>query len=115
MTTLDAIREKVREVEGHLADGLASPADVRSFELLLSGLHGAVVDEVRRAEMRYNHVLLSFLGANEAKNRAEIRAQCSPEYGEYRAAKDLSEQIKQLVITCRGYLRSIDEEARLAR
>jgi hypothetical protein len=59
--------------------------------------------------------LLSFLGSTEAKNRAEIRAQCSPEYGEYRAAKDLSEQIKQLVITCRGYLRSIDEEARLAR
>jgi hypothetical protein len=115
VTTLDSIREGVRAIEDVLTGETLMPQEARTFLVKLTALHGPVQDEVRRAESKYNHVLLSFLGSTEAKNRAEIRAQCSPEYGEYRAAKDLSEQIKQLVITCRGYLRSIDEEARLAR
>jgi hypothetical protein len=63
----------------------------------------------------YNHVLLAFLSTDEAANRAKIRAQCSPEYNDYKSALDLDKQIKQLIISTRGYLRSLDSEAQLAR
>jgi hypothetical protein len=65
--------------------------------------------------MVYNHVLLAFLSTDEAANRAKIRAQCSPEYNDYKSALDLSKQVGQLIVSCRGFLRSIDEEMRLQR
>jgi hypothetical protein len=115
VTALDEIKARVRAIEEKLADGSLEPATAREFLMALTGLGGPVANELRRTEMTYNHVLLTMLGGEEAANRARIRAQCSPEYGVYREAKDLSEQIRQLIISCRGYLRSLDEEARLAR
>jgi hypothetical protein len=115
LTTIEDIKARVRAIEDHLADGAMSPVNAREFLVALTALGGVVVDEVRRAELRYNHVELAFLTSEEAANRAKMRARCSPEYAEYRTAKDLNEQIKQLIISTRGYLRSIDEEARLAR
>ena len=115
MTQLDDIKARVRAIEDHLADGAMSPVNAREFLVALTALGGVVVDETRRAELKFNHVLLAFLNSDEAANKAKIRAQCSPEYADFKAAKDLSEQIKQLIISCRGYLRSLDEEARLAR
>jgi hypothetical protein len=115
MTTLDSIRERVRAIEDKLADGTMEPATAREFMMALTGVGGPVADEVRRAEMVYNHVLLAFLSTDEAANRAKIRAQCSPEYNDYKSALDLSKQIQQLIISTRGYLRSLDSEAQLAR
>jgi hypothetical protein len=115
MTTLQEIGIRVRSIETHLSDGSLAPSSAREFLVNLTALGGMVIDEVRRAELTYNYVLLNCLSGEEAANRAKIRAQCSPEYAQYREAKDLSEQIKQLIISCRGYLRSLDEEARLAR
>jgi hypothetical protein len=115
MSTLDSIREGVRAIEDVLTGETLMPQEARTFLVKLTALHGPVQDEVRRAESKYNHVLLAFLGGEEAANRAKIRAQCSPEWLDYKAAKDLADQISQLIISCRAYLRSIDEEARLAR
>lgn len=115
MTALDEIKVRVSAIEEKLADGSLEPATAREFLMALTGLGGPVGNELRRAEMTYNHVLLACKGGEEAANRAEIRAKCSPEYADYRAVKDLSEQIKQLIISSRQYLRSLDEEARLQR
>jgi hypothetical protein len=115
MTALGEIKDRVRAIEEKLADGSLEPMSAREFLMALTGLSGMVGDEVRRAEMSFNHVLLSFLGGDEPAVKAKIRAQCSPEYDRYRQAKDLSDQVKQIVISCRGYLRSIDEEIRLQR
>jgi hypothetical protein len=115
LTALDEIKARVSAIEEKLADGTLEPATAREFLMALTGLAWPVANELRRSELRYNHVLLAAKGVGEAVNLAEIRAKCSPEYAEYREAKDLSEQIKQTLISSRGYLRSLDEEARLAR
>jgi hypothetical protein len=115
LTALDEIKARVSAIEEKLADGSLEPATAREFLMALTGLGGPVGNELRRAEMTYNHVLLAAKGGEEAANRAEIRAKCSPEYAAFREMKDLSEQVKQLVISCRQYLRSLDEELRLQR
>jgi hypothetical protein len=115
MTALDEIKARVSAIEEKLADGSLEPASAREFLMALTGLGGPVGNELRRAELRYKPVLRSFLNGDGAAARAKIQAECSPEYADYREAYDLNKQIAQLIISCRGYLRSLDEEARLAR
>lgn len=109
------IRERIREVQKNLRDGALTPDMARESLVLLTALGGNVADEVRDAEKEYRIVLLTCFEKEETANRAKLRAEVSLEYGRYREAKDTAELVKQMVITCRAYLRSLDEEARLAR
>jgi hypothetical protein len=115
LTALDEIKARVSAIEEKLADGSLEPATAREFLMALTGLGGPVSNELRRAELNYKPVLLTFLSGDGTAARAKIQAECSPEFAEWREAKDLSDQVHQLIISCRGYLRSLDEEARLAR
>lgn len=81
----------------------------------LTALLGNCADEYREAEMAYKPVLLACLKGGGAANRARIEAECSDEYARMRTAKDTTDQVRQMIVTCRAYLRSLDEEMRLSR
>lgn len=109
------VRDRVRVVQKQLLNGAVSPALSRESLMTLTALLGNVGDEYRAADIAYKPVLLKYLEAGGAANRARIEAECSPEYARLREAKDTKELVEQLIVTCRAYLRSLDEEMRLSR
>ena len=110
-----SVRERVKVIQKHLRDGALTPDMVRESLAELTGLFGNCAEEYRDAELAYKPVLLTFLKAGGAANRARIEAECSTEYARLREAQDYMKTAQQLMVTCRAYLRSLDEEMRLAR
>lgn len=108
-----SIRERVKAIEKQLVAGALPPDMARESLAELTGLLGSCTEELRVAELAYNPVLLACLRSGEAANRARIEAECSPEYARMREAKDITKQVQQMIVTCRAYLRSLDEEMRL--
>lgn len=115
MGTAVSIRERVKDIQKELRDGALSPDLARESLVTLTALLGNCTDEYRGADLAYKPILLKCLNSGGAANKARIEAECSPEYARLREAKDTTEQVKQMIVTCRAYLRSLDEEMRLAR
>lgn len=112
MTT---VRERVRTIQKDLRDGALTPDLTRESLVTLTALLGNVADEQRAADADYKAVLLKCLNGDEAANRARIRAEVSPEYARAKEAKDCYTLVQEMIRSCRAYLRSLDEEMRLAR
>lgn len=81
----------------------------------LTALIGNCNDQIREADGAYAAVLLKCLDSNEAANRARIRAETSPEYQQKREARDTKELAVELARSLKYFLRSKEEEMRLAR
>jgi hypothetical protein len=81
----------------------------------MTALMGNVNDEIRQADHAYAVVLLRFLEADEAANRAKIRAETSLEYLRRREARDTKELVVELVRSLKYQLRAAEEEMRLSR
>lgn len=109
------VRERVREIQRQLAQKKPAPEETREFLMALTGLLGYCQDAYRDAESAYKPVLLTHLRAGGAANRARIEAECSAEFVRMREAKDTTDLVGQMITSCRGYLRSLDEEMRLGR
>lgn len=109
------IRERIAEISRELVGGDVMPSVVRSSELTLSALLGNVGKERREAEMNYRRTLAEMRRQHEKANRAQIEAEATPEYARLLEAKGVEHEVEQLIITCRGYLRSLDSEMRLSR
>lgn len=115
MTSQPTIRERIRKIQTELRDGALSPDLARESLVTLTALLGNVGDELRVADVDYKRVLLACFEQEQTANRAKLRADNSPEYGRAREAKDTHELVRQMIVSCRAYLRSLDEEMRLAR
>lgn len=109
------IRERVRLIQVEMRDGNLTPMKARENLVMLTGLVGNVADEQRKAEHDYKLVLLGCLETEKRANRARIIAETTPAYARAKTAKDTAELVKQMIVTCRSYLRSLDEEIRLSR
>lgn len=109
-----SIRDRVHTIQTALL-GVITPELARSYLVQLTALLGLAAHHLRASELAYKRVLHGELSRHEAAARARIAAECSTEFADYREAKDTHESIKQMMVTCRGYLRSIDEEMRLSR
>jgi hypothetical protein len=109
------VRERIKKVQTELRDGALTPDMARESLVTLTALLGNVNDEQRVADHAYKEVLLKALDGDEAANRARIRAEVSPEYQRAREAKDTAALVVEMIRSCKAYLRSLDEEMRLAR
>jgi len=98
-----------------MRDGALTPLLARESLMELTGLVGNISDERRRTMHEYKLVLLGCLNAEKRANRARIVAETTPAYARAKEAEDTAELVKQMIVTCRAYLRSLDEEIRLAR
>jgi hypothetical protein len=115
MTREGTIRERIRTIQRDLRDGALSPDMARESLVTLTAILGNVNDEQRQADHDYKVVLLTCLEADEAANRARIRAEVSPEYQRAREAKDTKDLVVEMIRSCKAFLRSLDEEMRLSR
>ena len=109
-----SIRERIAKIQKELRDGALTPDLARESLVTLTALLGNVNDEQREADHEYKLVLLGCLQGDEAANRARIRAEVTPQYQRAREAKDTKDLVVEMIRSCKAYLRSLDEEMRLA-
>ena len=109
------IRDMIHEMQTEVRDSDLLPG--RAAELLtkLTALMGNTNDEIREADHAYAVVLLQFLAADEAANRAKIRAETTTQYLRKREARDTKELVIELVRSLKYFLRAKEEEMRLTR
>lgn len=110
------IRDLIREIQEEVLD-TADLLPERAAELLtkLTAIIGNCNDEIRVADHAYSVELLRFLDADEAANRARIRAETSLQFLRKREARDSKELVIELVRSLKYFLKSKEEEMRLAR
>jgi hypothetical protein len=89
----------------------------RASEMLnqATALLGNCNDELRAADQSYKQILLHCLRTAEKANRAKIEAETSPQYARFMEARDTKELTSQMIISLRAFIRSKQEEMRLAR
>lgn len=109
------LRDRLHVIRRQLRDDDLSPQLVRESLMTLTALLGNVADERRQRDADYRLVYLNCLNTEHKANRARIVAETTPAYARLVEARDAFEECKQLIVTCRAYLRSLDEEMRLAR
>ena len=113
--TSPSVRDMVRRIQGELRVGALEPDQAREHLIALTALLGNCLQEIREADADYAHVLLAHLESSEKANRAKIRAEISPEYQRKQEARDTRELVQEMARSLKYYLRSQEEELRLAR
>lgn len=106
------VREMVRAMQTEMRHPGLLPERAREILVQLSSLYGNCLDEMREADHAYSVVLLQCLDANEAANRAKIRAQISPEYQRKREASDIAELVLESIRSIKVVLKSLESEMR---
>lgn len=110
-----SVRERIAAIQRDLRDGALTPDLARESLVQLTALLGNVSDEQRVADGEYKQVLLDAMRSESKANRARIVAETSPQYQRARTAKDTQTLVIEMIRSCRAYLRSLDEEMKLAR
>lgn len=108
------VREMVREIQVEVRSTDLQPTRATEMLNILTALMGNCNDEIREADMAYNIRLGQCLDADEAANRAKIRAQTSPEYARMREAKDTKDLVVEMTRALKYFLRAKFEEMRMA-
>ena len=108
------VRDMVRAAQAEMRDSDLQPTRAREILIRLTALYGNCMDAVREADHAYSVVLLRFLDADEAANRAKIRAETSLEYLRRQEARDTTELVLESIRSLKVTLKSIEEEMRLA-
>jgi hypothetical protein len=109
------VRDMVRAIQVEVRGGDLPPDRAREVLNTLTSLMGNCLDELRDADMAYNITLLKHLDADEAANRAKIRAATTPEYARMREAKDTLTLVVEMIRSNKTILKSQQEEMGLTR
>ena len=109
------VRGMVRQCQREILEPDLGPERAREILVMLTSLYGNTLDEIRDADAAYNAVLLQHLDSSEKANRAKIRAESTPEFQRRQEARDTKELVIEMTRSLKYYLRSQEEEMRLAR
>jgi len=109
------VRDLVRAAQREIRDTDLQPDRAADLLVRLTSLIGNVNDEIREADADYATVLLSFLQADEAANRAKIRAETTPSFQRKREARDTKELVIELCRSLKYLLKAKSEELALSR
>ena len=110
-----SVRERVSNIQKQLRDGALTPDLTRESLVTLTALLGNVNAELMTADLEYKHVLRAAYESEQKANRARMVAETSVQYARMREAKDTRELVIEMIRSCRAYVRSLDEEMRLAK
>lgn len=110
-----SVRERIKKIQAELRDGALTPDLTRESLVTLTALLGNVADEQREADHEFKLILLGCMQTEKKANRARIAAEVTPQFIRAREAKDTATLVIEMIRSCRAYLRSLDEEMRLAK
>ena len=109
------VRQMVKEMQIEIRDRELLPDRAAVLLTKLTALVGNTNDEIRLADAEYASHLLVCLQADEAVNRARVRAETSAEYQRKREARDTRELVKEMIGGLKYLLRNEAEAMRLTR
>lgn len=109
------VRDLIRGFQREIRDTDLQPDRAADILTKLTALIGNCNDEIREADADYATVLLSFLQADEAANRAKIRAETTPAYQRKREARDAKELVIELCRSLKYLLKAKADEMQLSR
>lgn len=109
------VRELIGSIQREVRDTDLQPDRAAQLLVKLTALMGNTNDEIRLADHAYAVVLLRFLEADKAANRAKIRAETSTEYLRRQEARATKELVIELVRSLKYLLKAKEEEMRLTR
>lgn len=110
-----SVRALVKDMQREIRDTDLQPDRAADLLVKLTALIGNTNDEIRDADHYYAEILLGYLDSDEAANRAKIRAETTQQYSRKREARDTKELVIELVRSLKYFLKSKEEEMRLAR
>lgn len=115
MEAVLTIRERIHGINEELQRPGLTPDRVRAMLMEVTGLEGYCREQQLVWDQAYRRVLLKCLETENVAAKATVKAQATDDYQkacEVKAYGDMAESTKQ---SCKVYLRSLDEEMRLAR
>lgn len=110
-----SVRELIKAMQREIRDTDLQPDRAAELLVKLTALMGNCNDQIRESDADYATILLSFLEADEAANRAKIRAETTPAYQRKREARDTKELVVELCRSLKYLLKSNEEAMRLQR
>lgn len=110
MTNVRQMADRIQQAM--LTPGLP-PVTVRELLVQATALYDLAMKESRETAHAYNVVLLRFLDANEAANRARIRAETSIEFLRKREAEATEKFVVEAMRSLKALMRSQSEELRM--
>lgn len=113
---MSTVRDLVKAIQREMRESVDMQPD-RASELLnqATALLGNCNDEVRAADQDYKRILLHCLRTAEKANRARIEAETSPQYARWQEARDVKDLTVEMIRSLKVFIRSKQEEMRLAR
>ena len=109
------VRETLRRIQAVIRTQDLDPVRARDCLMTLTALLGTCLEEIREADAAYAQVLLGHLNSTDAANRAKIKAEITPEYQRRQEARNTHTAMIEMIRSLKHYLRSQEEEMRLAR
>ena len=84
----------------------------RAAELLnkLSALYGNVTEKIRETEMEYNKKFAATLATNDSVAKAEVLSKITPEYTNFKVARDLEKVLLEMIRSLKFYCKAKDNE-----
>lgn len=108
-------RERVADIAEALQAHEVTPEEARNYLMALTGLLGALTQEFRLADRAFKRVLFQCQQVEKVAARARVAAEATTEYDEMCACKDASGWCEEAIMSCKAFLRSLDNEMNLAR
>ena len=110
-----SVRQRIAEIHAQQLKGDTTPIQAAQWLTVLGALVGNVLAEIREAEAEYHVVYAGLLDREGKANRAEIKAQMSPEWKRLREAKDSLKLIESMSAGLKALTYSYRTEERLTR
>lgn len=110
-----SVRDRVHEIATAIVGGEPSPADLRSYELQLSGLLALTNKHAAACEVAYKRKLAHERVEHKTSAEAKMVAEASDEYADLVDANLTAKSLIETIRTIRRVSRSLDEEMRLQR
>ncbi len=109
------VRERIAAIHEKQLKGDTTPVQAAQWLATLGALTGNVLQEIRESEADYHIVYARLLDSEGKANRAEIKAQMSPEFKRLREAKDTLKLIESMSSGLRALTYAYRTEERLTR
>ena len=109
------IRDRVQSIAEAMAADDPPPADLRRYEVVLSGLLSHIHKHVASSEVSYKRILATYRGQYETAAEAKMHAEATDQYREWRESVAVKDSTQEMLRTLRSTLRSQSEEMRMTR
>jgi hypothetical protein len=104
------IRDLIRRYNEEILNHDLTPDRASEILVEVSALVGNINDEIKKTEMAYNNLLLSYLESEPKANRAKIKVDCSPENESKIEARNTMMSADYLIKSLKYYLRTKESE-----